>query len=176
MPTSWRPRHNPILLALDPGTRNTGVVVFDGVDIADYHVRTFRQARGATRLLKEVTAAMRELLAEIEPGTVVIERPFLAPTKRSALLNVLVDELRSLVSVGTIRLREYGPREVREALLGNARATKRDVARHIIERYPELRHRFHPGDFWRERYWSHVFDAAALGLVELDRRQRYRRR
>jgi hypothetical protein len=45
------------------------------------------------------------------------------------------------------------------------RATKRDVARIVIQRFPQLAQHFHPGDFWRERYWGHMFDAVAVGLV-----------
>jgi hypothetical protein len=66
-----------------------------------------------------------------------------------------------------VALREYSPRRVREILLGNPKGTERDIARFVIERFPELRRHFHPGEFWKEKYWSHVFDAVGLGLTTL---------
>lgn len=149
-----------------------GIALLEGYELIDYRVKTFRNERKPHELLGQAKQIMIELLEEAEPGVVVIEKPFFARTKRSALLTFLVQELRDRVSVGSVMLREYGPRRVRGILLGNPKATKRDVARFVIGRFPELKRHFHPGEFWREKYWSHVFDAAALGLAYLVLRHR----
>jgi Holliday junction resolvasome RuvABC endonuclease subunit len=98
---------------------------------------------------------------------VVIEKPFFARTKRSALLTFLVQELRARVTAGSVEVREYGPRQVREILLGNSQAMKRDLARFVVGRFPELERHLHLGEFWKQRYWSDVFDALGLRLAEL---------
>ncbi len=145
-----------------------GIAVLEGDDLLDYRVKTFRNEGKPHELLGQAKTVMVALLEEIRPDIVVIEKPFFAKTKRSALLTFLVQELRERVKVGKVRLREHGPREVREILLGNAKATKRDIARFVVGRFPELKAHFHPGDFWKEKYWSHVFDAVGLGLANLD--------
>lgn len=154
-----------VILALDPGTKEMGVAVLQGNELLDYRVKTFRNERKVKDLLIQAADCMKELLDLYEPDVVVIEKPFFAKTKRSALLVFLVQELRRGVRARDAELKLIGPLEVRAHFLGNPRATKRDVARKVIERFPELREHFHPGDHWRERYWGHVFDAVAAGLT-----------
>jgi Holliday junction resolvasome RuvABC endonuclease subunit len=162
----------PLLLALDPGTKEMGIALLEGYDLIDYRVRTFRNGRKPHALLGQAKRAMDRLLKEARPEVVVIEKPFFARTRRSALLTFLVDELRGRVAAGKVSLREYSPRSVRTILLDDPKATKRDIARFVSGRFPELRQHFHPKDHWKERYWSHVFDAVALALAELAARQR----
>ena len=166
----------PLLLALDPGTKEMGIAILEGSDLIDYHVRTFRNERKPHELLGQAKRTMDDLLDAVHPDTVVIEQPFFAKTRRSALLTFLVEELRGRVAAGRVRLREHGPCQVRRILLGNPKATKRDVARFVAKRFPELQQHFHPGEFWKEKYWSHVFDAVALALAELSLRERGQRR
>ncbi|MFH1680621.1 MAG: crossover junction endodeoxyribonuclease RuvC [Candidatus Eisenbacteria bacterium] len=154
-----------ILLALDPGTREMGVVVLENEELVDYRVKTFRNGRNVKDLLEQAHRIMTRLLEEFDPDGVVIEKPFFAKTRRSALLVFLVQELRSRVRRGKIDLFEYGPRRVREILLGNPKGTKRDIARHVADRFPELRQHLHTNAHWKEKYWSHVFDAVGLALA-----------
>lgn len=168
------PARSRTLLALDPGTKEMGIALLDGSELVDYRVKTFRNERSPHTLLTEGKRTMERLLREEHPDVVVIEKPFFAKTRRSALLTFLVQELRARVRHGEVTLREYGPRRVREVLLGNPRATKRDIAREVARRFPELAQHLHPGDHWREKYWSHVFDAVALGLADETVRQRRR--
>jgi Holliday junction resolvasome RuvABC endonuclease subunit len=167
-------RRSRTVLCLDPGTKEMGIALLDGPELADYRVKTFRNERSPHELLAQGKRTMVELLKEANPAVVLIERPFFAKTRRSALLTFLVQELRNRVQAGEVALREYGPRRIREILLGNPKATKRDVARYVARRFPELARHLHPGDLWREKYWSHVFDAVALGLADEVVRQRRR--
>jgi Holliday junction resolvasome RuvABC endonuclease subunit len=159
------PQKEPILLCLDPGTREMGVAVLEGTDLIDYHVVTFRNGRKVRDLLNQTHQSILSLLETHRPDVVVIEKPFFAKTERSALLVFLVQELKRQVRKGRFRLLEFSPLEVREFLLDDRRATKRDIARHVGQRFPQLRQHLHFGEFWKEKYWSHVFDAVALGLA-----------
>lgn len=155
----------PVILALDPGTREMGVAVLQGDELLDYRVKTFRNGRKVKDLLIQASICMRSLMEQYRPDIVVIEKPFFAKTKRSALLVFLVQELRRRALLRGADLRLVSPLEVRAKLVGNAKATKRDVALKVIDHFPELREHFHPRDHWRERYWGHVFDAVAAGSV-----------
>ena len=156
-----------ITLCLDPGTKEMGIAVLEDGQLLDYRVKTFRNGRKPHELLGQAKTVMVELLEEVRPQVVVIEKPFFAKTKRSALLTFLVQELRDRLAAQGVSVREYGPRQVREILLDNPKATKRDIARFVAERFPELAQHLHFGEFWKEKYWSHVFDAVALGLADL---------
>ena len=164
-----------ITLCLDPGTKEMGIAILEDGQLLDYRVKTFRNGRKPHELLGQAKTVMMELLEELRPQVVVIEQPFFAKTKRSALLTFLVQELRGRVIAQKVSVREYGPRQVREILLDNSKATKRDIARLVAKRFPELKQHLHFGDFWKEKYWSHVFDAIALGLADLAIREGQRR-
>lgn len=155
------------ILSLDPGTKEMGIAVLQGFNLLDYRVKTFRNEKSIRQLLSQGKETMDQLLETLNPEIVVIERPFFSKTRRSALLTFLVEELRIRTRRSKSVLSEYGAREAREILLGDSKATKRDVAEYVVQLFPELQRHFHPGDFWREKYWSHVFDAVALGLAEL---------
>jgi len=144
-----------------------GVALLYGSDLLDYRVKTFRNGRKVHDLLAQARSVMVELLEETNPDVVLIERPFFAKTKRSALLTFLVQELRGRIRSQGFAIREYGPREIRFILLGNPQATKRDIAAHVAQRFPELADHLHPQELWKEKYWSHVFDAVALALADL---------
>lgn len=141
-----------------------GVAVLQGDEILDYRVKTFRNGRKVKDLLIQASTCMRSLIEQYKPDVVVIEKPFFAKTKRSALLVFMVQELRRGALLRGVELKLVSPLEVRDKLVGNTRATKRDVAKKVIERFPELQEHFHPGEHWRERYWGHVFDAVAASL------------
>lgn len=169
-----RKQSSSITLCLDPGTKEMGIAVLSGRELLDYRVKTFRNGRKVHELLTQARDTMVQLLKEIQPQTVVIERPFFAQTKRSALLTFLVQELHGQLSGKPVRVADYGPRQVREILLDDPKATKRDIARYVAKRFPELQQHLHFGDFWREKYWSHIFDAVALGLADQTVRERRR--
>jgi len=163
-----------ITLCLDPGTKEMGIAVLEDGHLLDYRVKTFRNGRKPHELLGQAKTVMVELLEEIRPKVVVIEKPFFAKTMRSALLTFLVQELRGRISAQEVSVREYGPRQVREILLDDPKATKRDIARFVAKRFPELEQHLHFGEFWKEKYWSHVFDAVALGLADQATKRSYR--
>lgn len=164
-------RKEGVVLCLDPGTHEMGVAVLEGQDLVDYRVVTFRSAKSARELLNQADKRMKELLADYEPSLVVIEKPFFSKTRRSALLVFLVQELRARVLAGNLRLVELSPIRVREVLLKNPRATKRDIAGLVASRYPQLTQYLSFESHWKEKYWSHVFDAVALGLAAEDKSQ-----
>jgi hypothetical protein len=59
---------------------------------------------------------------------------------------------------------EYAPAEVRRALCRRERATKRETARRVAERCPELARYLKQPTKWGEMYWAHMLDAVAVGL------------
>ena len=144
-----------------------GIALLQGHELLDYRVKTFRNGRKVHELLTQARDTMVHLLEEAQPDLVLIEKPFFGKTKRSALLTFLVQELRGRIRTEHFTFREYEPWKIRSILLDNPKATKREVARFVAGRFPELAQHLHPGDFWRERYWSHVFDAVALALADL---------
>lgn len=61
---------------------------------------------------------------------------------------------------------------VRKEICGNGWATKRDVAREVYRRFPELVPYLSSDRRWKEEYFYNMFDAVALGVAASSREVR----
>jgi len=161
------------ILGIDPGTKEMGLVVLRGRELRYFGVHTLRNG---TRPHDVIGQARRIVLTAIErhqPEVVAIEQPFNLPTKRSHLLNVITDELRERAAELDLEVVALSPQEIRQRVTSNPRATKIDVAEHLVRNGFENLRQFVPkrparpvlGLRPREKYWLHMFDALALALA-----------
>jgi Holliday junction resolvasome RuvABC endonuclease subunit len=158
------------ILAVDPGTRYMGIAVFDQTHLIRHGVKVVR-SRGVPshEALRRATEIITRILDRYRPGVLVLEKTFFAGSRRSAILNVLVQDLRRLARERGLQVREYAPSTVRKLLCRDGRAAKLEVARLIAtDHYPWLRPYYERdlGRPWfKEKYWLNMFDAVALGLA-----------
>jgi len=107
------------------------------------------------------------------PSIVAIEKPLLFPTKRAALVSVIVQELHARSREVGMKVVEIAPREVRRIVVGNPHAKKLEVAQTIVRMgFPDLAVKLpkeppHPvlGYKPKDKYWLHMFDALAVALA-----------
>ena len=71
-------------------------------------------------------------IEEQGPQVVAIEKPYMLPTKRAAILSVIEQELRGRAEDLGLRVVELTPEEIRQAIVGNSRATKIDMAEALV--------------------------------------------
>jgi Holliday junction resolvasome RuvABC endonuclease subunit len=159
MPTS-----PPTILALDPGTREVGFAAFSGERLLHFGVKSFRRRRPQCLLLGDISRAVASLAARHGAEVIALERPRRAG-QGSALLDPTIGEMRKAAARCGIEVREYAQQEVRRIVCGAGGTTKRDAARLLAKRYPELSGRLSPHSRWEEQYWARAFDAVAVGLV-----------
>lgn len=171
--TNHNDNMEPVILGIDPGTKEMGLAVLRGRDLLGYGVHTLRNGEQPHDVIGQAKRIVLGYIAKYAPEIVAIERPLPIPTKRAALLSVIAQELECRTRELDLVVRQLGPAEVREILVGNPQATKLDVARAILELgFEELRPlqpkrpaRAALGLRPRERYWLHVFDALALAIA-----------
>jgi Holliday junction resolvasome RuvABC endonuclease subunit len=164
--------HEPSILGIDPGTRHIGFAVLQGRHLLDYGVHTLRNGHRPYDLLGQARAHVLASIRDHAPQIVAIEEPLLLPTKRAALVSAIAQELHERAKELGIRVVEISPRNVREIVVGNPRATKIDVAEAIVlQGFSELKPllpkrpaRAVLGIAEKDRYWMHVFDSLALAL------------
>ena len=165
------------ILGIDPGTKEMGLAVLRGRELAYFGVRTLRNG---TRPYDVIGQARRIDLATIEkhqPDVVAIEEPFHLPTKRSHLLNVISDELRERAAELGLKVVALSPSAIRERVTGNSRATKIEVAEHLVangfdqlrQLIPQRPARAALGLRPRDKYWLHMFDALAIAVTASSR-------
>src|SRR5438128_7650796 len=125
------------ILAIDPGTKEIGVVVLEGNELIFYAVKTIRDRSTAQRILAHVAAITQELITQYDPQYLAIEKMFVVQ-KSAALLSVAAEEIKSVAKSNGLPIYEYAPSTVRKFICQSGAATKRDVAQVVAQRYPEL--------------------------------------
>lgn len=153
------------ILAIDPGTKEIGFALFSGAQLEYYGVKTFKRRSPAHAFLAEVSnKCVIGLINRYRPEALAIEQTFLVQ-KNSALLQVTAAEIKHTARRRGLSVYEYAPVEVRNAVCGREKATKREMAQVIARRFPELARVLRQPTKWEERYWMHMYDAVALGVV-----------
>ena len=112
--------------------------------------------------------AILRLMNDFKPQVLAVEKTFFANNRNAALLNVFVDEIRAIGRRKGLRVVGYAPNTVKKYICGNGRASKEEVARAVIARYPELKVYLTQDRKWKEAYHHNMFDAVALGMMALE--------
>lgn len=152
------------ILAIDPGTKELGVAVLDGSELLYYAVKTVRDRTTAQAILQQVAKITTDLIVKFEPESLAIEKMFIVQ-KSAALLSVAAEEMKSVARNCRLDIYEYAPKAIRKFICQNGAATKREVARVVAERYPELTRHLQTRNKWDEKYYANIFDAVAVGLM-----------
>ncbi len=84
------------------------------------------------------------------------------------MLYVTAEQIKAVAREQGIQIWEQPPLTIRKRLCQTGRATKREAAKIIADKYPELLRYYNRQRFWEQEYYSNLFDAVAVGLVCLD--------
>ena len=107
------------------------------------------------------------LITDFKPNTLVYEKAFFANNRRAILLNVFVDEIKAIGRRKSLRVMGYAPSTVKKAICGHGRASKKEVSRVIVSKYPKLKVYLTQDMARKELYHQNVFDAVASGVMVL---------
>ena len=157
-----RKKHNTIL-ALDPGLRELGFAVLTGRRLVDAGVLPLRYLPPNERV-GEARRQLRGWLKTYHPQVLVVERTYHHPIPWLDRLHRLALSAEGLAKRRHMKVATYAPQQVRQTVVGNGKATKREVATVVANRYAPLRLYLTQDRRWKERYWQNMFDAIALAL------------
>lgn len=153
------------ILAIDPGTRHIGVALLENGHPTYQGVKTIRSRTSAQTILGEGRRLIQDLLRDYKPDILAVEKTFFGKSRNVALLNVMADEIVAVGIRNKVRVIRLAPTTIRKRLCGNGHATKDDVKRVIISRFPEFKVYATQDRKWKDYYHHNMFDAMALGLV-----------
>jgi crossover junction endodeoxyribonuclease RuvC len=159
---------NARILAIDPGTREMGIALIDRGELVYQGVRTIRRGGSPHDILARGRKVVLQVVRDFRPHVLAVEKTFFARNRNAALLNVLGDEICAVGRRQGLRVLAFGPSTIKKGICGNGHATKREVARAVVARYPELKVYLSQDRKWKERYHANMFDAVALALVAVD--------
>ena len=125
-----------LILGLDPGSRHTGYGLVEArggsLEAIDFGRISCPASRPVPQRLAEMARQLAELVERRQPDVAVLETPFHGLNTRS--LVVLAQARGALLAVLAARgleIGEYSPAEVKNAVTGQGRASKEQVARMV---------------------------------------------
>lgn len=163
--------NGPRTLAVDPGRSMIGVAVFEGVALHYYAVKTLRVPGTPAAVRSAATHVIKSLIATHRPTHLAIEQPLIVQ-QRAELLAHVISALKVIARRQGLTISEYAPQAVRRFICTGKRPTKREVARMLVERYPELSRFIRAQSRWSELYYERMFGAVAVGLVAFATKER----
>ena len=156
-------RKHDTILALDPGLRDLGYAVLSGKELRTAGVLSLRLVKSRHRIGR-IQDSIDGWIRAYRPRMIVLEHIPKRPLDSLAGLPALGRRLRRLAAGRRIPIRTYSAKTVRRTVLGDGWAGKREVARAVTSRFPELRVHLTHDRKWKERYWQNMYDAIALAL------------
>ena len=153
------------VLAIDPGTKEMGVAVLEGGALLYHGVVVIKKGRSAQETLDRGIASVGGLIEDFRPAILVIEKTFVGRNRNAALLNVFADEIQALGIRKQLNVLTFAPSAIKKAVAGNGWATKAEVAKVVVARYPELKAFIFHDRKWKERFHANMFDVVALGMM-----------
>jgi Holliday junction resolvasome RuvABC endonuclease subunit len=159
------PKHNSRILAIDPGTRDMGIAFLDNRELIYHGVKCIGREEAPHERLKEGRKTVLRLVRDLRPQVLVVEESFFGVSCRSSLLNVFVDEIKAIGKRKGLKVVSYAPTTVRKFICGNGRASKKELSKVVVSKYPDLKVYLTQDRAWKERYHQNMFDAVSLALM-----------
>jgi Holliday junction resolvasome RuvABC endonuclease subunit len=160
-------KNNPKILAIDPGTKYMGVAFLDGEKLIYQGVKVIPTDKSPNEKLKEGKEIILRLINDFKPDILVVEKSFFANNRTASLLHVFINEIRAIGNKKGLKVVSYATSTVRKSIAGNGRASKKELSKVIVSKYPNLRVYMSQDRAWKELYHQNMFDAIALGLMAL---------
>ncbi len=157
--------NNSKILAIDPGTREMGIAFLEEGKLIYYGVKAIKNRNSPHETLREGRKIILRLIKDFKPDVLVFEKAFFVNNRSASLLNVFVDEIKAIGKRNGLKVVGYAPSTVKKFTCGNGRASKKEVARVIVSKYPELKVYLTQDRAWKEEYHQNMFDAVALGVM-----------
>lgn len=158
-------KNNSKILAIDPGTREMGIAFLENGKPIYYGVKVIKKKKSPNETLREGRRIILRLIKDFKPNVLVIEKSFFVNNRNASLLNVFVDEIKAIGKRKRLKVLSFAPSTVKKFICGNGRASKKEVARVVVSKYPELKVFLTQDRAWKEEYHQNMFDAVALGVV-----------
>jgi len=158
------------ILAIDPGTRHMGYAFLDKGKLLYYGVKLIGKKKSPHETLKEGRKIVLRLINDLKPNILVIEKTFISNNRSASLLNVFFDEIRAVGKRKKLRVLSFAPSTVKKFIAKDGWAKKKEVAKAICSKYPELKVYLTQDRGWKERYHQNMFDAVALAEMAMAQR------
>lgn len=153
--------HNHRILSIIPGTRYIGIAILDGTNLKEWYVK---QVKGSsiTERIGKVKSFCRDIILQYEINAFVIKK--LHHARSSSNLLKMVATLKTLAQRMNICVVEFSIDQIKHFFV-EGKSNKKKLAEEVATRYPFLFHELEHEGKNKNRYFTRMFEAVALGTV-----------
>jgi len=144
-----------------------GYAFLDKGRLLYYGVKIIEKKKASYETLKEGRRIVLRLINDLKPNVLAIEKTFISNNRSASLLNVFFDEIKTVGRRKGLRVLCFAPSTVKKHITKDGWADKKEVAKAICTKYPELKVYLTQDRGWKERYHQNMFDAVALAEMAL---------
>jgi len=144
-----------------------GYAFLDKGKLLYYGVKVIEKKKSPHDALKEGRKIVLRLVNDLKPDVLAVEKTFISNNRSASLLNVFFDEIKAVGRRKGLKVLCFAPSTVKKHIAKNGWAGKKEVAKAIAAKYPELKVYLTQNRGWKERYHQNMFDAVALAEMAL---------
>ncbi|MFH1287980.1 MAG: crossover junction endodeoxyribonuclease RuvC [bacterium] len=153
-----------IILAINPGARYLGVAVFENGQPQFWQVKSIKMNQPPRERISDAKEIVQKLIDYYEPGILAIQKPKPHWLKQSRLLDKIIKAIKDTARDNKMKVKEFMQEEIRKAICGNIKATKKEMAEVLRQKFPKLRVLLDLNKI-KDRYWEHLVGAMILADV-----------
>lgn len=152
------------LLAVDPGSRELGLAVFDRDELRYYAVSGLAKRKPEGEVPVEAARIICTLIREHQPFKLALVQPLVIHPAAERLAHV-IRRVKRLARDEGFPLQIRSPKSIRQFICSSERATKKETVERLCAIYPELARYGEGRSQWEKLYYEPMFNAVALGLT-----------
>jgi len=144
-----------------------GVAYLDNGKLLYHAVKVIAKGHSPQQTLQRARDAVLRLIDDLQPEVIAVEKTFFSMNRNTALLNVLFDEIKVMARRRKLAFVSYAPSTIKRFTTGNGWADKKEVAKVVVSKFPELKVFLTQRTKSAERFHQNMFDAVALALMTM---------
>jgi hypothetical protein len=160
------PKREHNILAVNPGTKYLGLVVFEGPDLVYWGIKVL-EGKWSREKLRKMETILLDLIEHHAITMIVQKRPDLS--KSSQNLNRLAAAIEQIAEKHKLGHRSYSLDNLKKSLAPSMRTNKMDIAGLVAARHRFLIPSLHKERKKKHPYFIRMFEAIAAGMVIQDR-------
>ncbi len=147
-----------------------GIAFLIGSDLIRADVENVREpGMRSADIAKKAERVLSRWIRRYQPDVLAIESPYFAQSKHSSHVQRLLKAITAVGRRERLLVQTYPPTTARKYICKHDRATRLATAQVIATDYFPWLQSYYQKEatrhWWRQRYWTSMFDAIAVGLA-----------
>lgn len=159
-------KSNYKILSIIPGAKHLGIAIFEDINLQDWFIKVFIN-KSIDEKIKLITSFITQLIEKHEISILAIK--IIHPSRSSPNLSKIISAIRVIGKKSHVTISEFTITEMKQ-LLGkelqiDSMKNKKILMEEVVTLYPFLFGEADKEKMHKNKYYTRMFEAVALGVV-----------